>query len=154
MELLALYGRRWEHEVFYKELKVDTRSMPYLRSHKPLTAMQEMAAMIIAYAVLVDCRVAAAKEADVEVLRISFLKTHDIVQGLWRFLEVSSDLLGPEGVKVVVSRTMEKLGRLVTKERRHRTCPRALRKPVSSWPRLRRNTYNVGTIDYTIERIG
>ena len=53
-ELLALYARRWEQEVFYKELKVDTRSTPYLQSHTPLTAMQEIAALILAYAVLVD----------------------------------------------------------------------------------------------------
>jgi hypothetical protein len=40
-ELLALYTRRWEQEVFYKELKVDARSTPNLQSHTPLTAMQE-----------------------------------------------------------------------------------------------------------------
>src|ERR1039457_2520311 len=45
-ELLALYGRRWEQEVFYKELKVDMRSTPCLQSHTPLTAMQEIAALI------------------------------------------------------------------------------------------------------------
>ena len=53
-ELLALYGRRWEQEVFYKERKVDLRSTPYLRSHTPETAAQEIAALILAYAVMVD----------------------------------------------------------------------------------------------------
>ena len=51
-ELLALYARRWEQEVFYKELKVDMRSTPCLQSHTPLTAMQEIAALILAYAVV------------------------------------------------------------------------------------------------------
>jgi hypothetical protein len=32
-ELLALYSRRWEQEIFYKELKVDLRSTPCLQSH-------------------------------------------------------------------------------------------------------------------------
>jgi len=41
-----LYGRRWEQEIFYKELKVDMRSTPCLRSHTPLTAAQEIAALI------------------------------------------------------------------------------------------------------------
>src|SRR3974390_3065912 len=71
-ELLALYARRWEQEVFYKELKVDMRSTPYLQSHTPLTAIQEIAALILAYAVLVDYRVAAAGGSEVGVLRISF----------------------------------------------------------------------------------
>ena len=45
-QLLALYARRWEQEIFYKELKVDMRSTPLLQSHTPLTAMQEIAALI------------------------------------------------------------------------------------------------------------
>ena len=47
--------------IFYKELKVDMRSTPCLQSHTPLTAMQEIAALILAYAVLVDYRIEAAK---------------------------------------------------------------------------------------------
>jgi hypothetical protein len=31
-ELLALYARRWEQELFYKELKVDMRSTPCLQA--------------------------------------------------------------------------------------------------------------------------
>src|SRR5208283_5291364 len=106
-ELLALYARRWEQEVFYKELKVDARSTPYLQSHTPLTAMQEIAALILAYAVLVGYRVEAGAEAEVGVLRISFLKTLQAVQGLWRFLEVSADLLSPAQVRLVVRRTLQ-----------------------------------------------
>ncbi len=87
-ELLALSGRRWEQEVFYKEIKVDMRSTPYLQSHTPWTAIQEIAALILAYAVLVGCRLEAARLGQVGVLRISFLKTLQIVQGLWRFLEI------------------------------------------------------------------
>jgi hypothetical protein len=53
-ELLALYARRWEQEIFYKELKVDAQSSACLQSHTPLTAIQEIAALILAYAVLVN----------------------------------------------------------------------------------------------------
>jgi hypothetical protein len=105
-ELLALYGRRWEQEVFYKELKVDTRSIPHPQSHTPLTAMQEIAALILAHAVFVGCRVEAGSVGEVGVLRISFLKTLRVVQGLWRFLEVSADLVTAEQVRLVVCRTL------------------------------------------------
>jgi hypothetical protein len=152
-ELLALYARRWEQEVFYKELKVDARSTPYLQSHTPLTAMQEIAALILAYAVLVDYRVKAGSVAGVGVLRISFLKTLQAVQGLWRFLDVSADLLTPEQVRLVVSRTLRQIADMAIPKRRQRSCPRALRQPVSSWPRLRKNTSRTGAIDYTVGEI-
>jgi hypothetical protein len=152
-ELLALYGRRWEQEVFYKELKVDLRSSPCLQSHTPLTAMQEIAALILAYAVLVDYRMEAAAVGEVGVLRISFLKTLQIVQGLWRFLEVSSDLLGPAKVRLLVRRALRQVADMAIPKRRPRSCPRALRQPVSSWPRLRKNTYRNGSLQYTVGEI-
>ena len=152
-ELLALYGRRWEQEIFYKELKVDMRSTPCLQSHTPLTAMQEIAALILAYAVLVDYRIEAAKVGEVGVLRISFLKTFAVVQGLWQFLEVSADLLGPEKVRLVVRRALRRIAEAAIPKRRRRSCPRALRQPVSSWPRLRRNSYQNGTIEYSVGEI-
>lgn len=152
-ELLALYGRRWEQEVFYKELKVDMRSTPYLQSHTPLTAIQEIAALILAYAVLVDYRLEAASVGQVGVLRISFLKTLQVVQGLWRFLEISADLLSPKQVQLVVQRALRQIADMAIPKRRARSCPRALRQPVSSWPRLRKNTYRAGALDYSVGAI-
>jgi hypothetical protein len=152
-ELLALYSRRWEQEIFYKELKVDMRSTPYLQSHTPLTAIQEIAALILAYAVLVDYRMEAAKVGEVGVLRISFLKTLQVLQGLWQFLEVSADLLGPANVRLVVRRALRRIAEAAIPKRRQRSCPRALRQPVSSWPRLRKNTYHNGTIEYSVGKI-
>jgi hypothetical protein len=152
-ELLACYGRRWEQEIFYKELKVDMRSTPYLQSHTPLTAMQEIAALLVAYAVLVDYRITAAQAGEVGVLRISFLKTFEMIQGLWQFLEVSADLLGPDKIRLLVRRTLRHIGECAIPKRRQRSCPRALRQPVSSWPRLRKNTYRNGPIEYSVGEI-
>jgi hypothetical protein len=152
-ELLALYGRRWEQEVFYRELKVDMRSTPCLQSHTPLTALQEVAALILAYAVLVFYRVLGAGRGVVGVLRFCFLKTLLLVQGLWRFLEVSADLLGPAKVRLLVRRAMRQLADMAIPKRRPRSCPRALRQPVSSWPRLRKNTYRHGAVQYTVGEI-
>jgi hypothetical protein len=152
-ELLALYGRRWEQEVFYKELKVDMRSTPCLQSHTPLTAMQEVAALILAYAVLVDYRVEAAALGEVGVLRISFLKTLQTVQGLWQFLEVSADLLGPVKVRLLVRRALRRVAEMAIPKRRCRSCPRALRQPVSSWPRLRKNSYRRGAVEHSVGMI-
>jgi hypothetical protein len=152
-ELLALYARRWEQEIFYKELKVDARSTPLLQSHTPLTAMQEIAALILAYAVLVDYRVEAASMGEVGVLRISFLKTLQTVQGLWRFMEATSDMLTPEQTRLVVRRVMKQIADMALSKRRARACPRKLRQPVSSWPRLRKNTYRKGSLGYSVKGI-
>jgi len=152
-ELLALYSRRWEQEIVYKELKVDMRSTSCLQSHTPLTAMQEIAALILAYAVLVDYRIEAAAVGEVGVLRISFLKTLRVVQGLWQFLEVSADLLGPDNVRLVVRRALRRIAEVAIPKRRQRSCPRALRQPVSSWPRLRKNTYRQGAVEYSVGEI-
>jgi hypothetical protein len=153
VELLALYARRWEQEVFFKELKVDMRSTPYLQSHTPLTAIQEIAALILAYAVMVDYRVGAATVGRVGVLRISFLKTLQTVQSLWQFLEVSFDLLTPEQVRLVVRRALRQIADMAIPKRRQRSCPRALRQPVSSWPRLRKNTARKGAVNYSVGEI-
>jgi hypothetical protein len=152
-ELLALYAHRWEQELFYKELKVDMRSTPNLQSHTPLTAMQEIAALILAYAVLVDYRIGAAATGQVGVLRISFLKTLQAVQGLWRFLEVSADLLTAKGMRLLVRRTLQQVADMAIPKRRKRSCPRAVRQPVSSWPRLRKNTDRTGPIEYSVGTI-
>ena len=152
-ELLALYARRWDQEGFYKELKVDLRSTPHLQSHTPLTAIQEIAALILAYATLVDYRVEAASVGAVGVLRISFLKTLQVVQRLWQFLEVTSDLLTPEQVRLVVRRSLRQLADMAIPKRRHRSCQRALRQPVSSWPRLRKNGDRKGAVEYSVGEI-
>ncbi len=138
-ELLALYGRRWEQESFYRELKVDMRSRPLVQSHTGLTAAQEIAALILAYAILVEERSKAAKVGEVPVLRISFLKTLEAVRGLWQLLEVTEGLLDARGVRLAVRRTLQKIAERAIPKRRQRACPRALRQPVSSWPRLRKN---------------
>jgi hypothetical protein len=149
-ELLRLYARRWEQELFYKELKVDMRSTPGLQSHTPLTAIQEITALILAYAVLVDYRMEAAAVGEVGVLRISFMKTLQVVQGLWQFLEVSADLLSPAQVRLVVRRSLQRIADMAIPKRRQRSCQRALRQPVSSWPRLRKNTCRKGSIQYAV----
>ena len=149
-ELLALYARRWEQESFYRELKVDLRSTPLLQSHTALTAAQEIAALILAYAILVDERIKAAAVGDVPVLRISFLKTLEAMRGLWQFLEVTEGLLDERGVRLAVQRTLRLIAARALPKRRLRSCPRAVRQPVSSWPRLLKNTSVKGAPEYEL----
>ena len=153
-ELLALYAQRWEQEIFYKELKGELRfSGPCLQSHTALTALQELVALILAYAALVDYRVAAAAVGEVGVLRISFMKTLQIVQSLWQFLQLAADLPTVAQARLLVRRGLRRIAAMAIPKRRQRTCPRALRQPVSRGPRLRKNSYRKGPVTYAIEAI-
>ena len=148
--LLALYAQRWEQESFYKELKVDLRSSQLVQSHTPLTAAQEIAAWIIAYAILVEERIKAAAVGEVAVLRISFLKTLEAVRGLWRVLETGEGIFTVKQVCQLVRRTLRQIAQMAIPKRRTRSCQRALRQPVSSWPRLLKNTYQRGALEYEL----
>ncbi len=48
LELAQLYARRWEHELYHRELTWHLRKTDVLQSHTPETAAQEMAALVLA----------------------------------------------------------------------------------------------------------
>ena len=86
-------------------------------------------------------------------MRISFLKTLQAVRGLWTFLEVCDGILTPGQVSKVVRRTLRHIAEMAIAKRRARSCPRKLRQPVSSWPRLRNNTCKSGPSEYELSAI-
>jgi hypothetical protein len=148
--LLALYGRRWEHEGFYRELKVDLRGAELVQSHTPETAAQEIAAFLLGYAMLVEHRMKAAAAGAVPVLRISFRQTLAVVRTLWTTLALTGDLLSQAEKRLVVQRALDRIAAQVSAPRRSRSCPRAVRQPVGSWPRLKRNTYQREPVAITV----
>jgi Transposase DDE domain len=148
--LVALYARRWEQEGFYRELKVDMRSANLVQSHTPETAAQEIAALLVAYSILVEQRLKVASLGEVEVVRISFLKVMQTVSGLWQFLELTEGMLTSRQVSKVVTKALQQIAKYALGKRRKRSCPRALRQPVSSWPRLIKNTYKNGESEYEL----
>jgi len=150
LELLGLYAQRWEVEIGYKELKVELRGGAMLNSHTVETAAQEVAALLLAQAVLVRVRLAAGTATD--VLRISFAKTLHMVRGLWLILQVGAELIQPRQAQQLVKRLLKHLAAQVSGKRRARSCPRAVRQPVQSWPRLLQNTYETGAFQYDIVR--
>lgn len=149
-ELLELYSRRWEQEVFYRELKVEMKGSAVMRSHTPETAAQEMAAWVLAHAVLVRARMEAARVGKEEVLRISFGKTLALMVPLWQVVQGCQGILTKQQVREMTERMIEILAGWVMPERRKRSCPRAVRQPVSSWPRLIRNSYQTGPTECEI----
>jgi hypothetical protein len=153
VELLALYARRWEQELMYKQLKVDLRQAELLRSHTVETAAQEVAALILAHAILAEQRICAAAWSKQEVLRISFGKTLALVRSLWMVLAAGQGVLSQEQTIAMTHKVMQLIAQSALPPRRKRTCPRAVRQPVGSWPRLTENTYSTGATEYKLTNI-
>lgn len=148
-ELAALYAQRWEHELFYRDLKHQLRKSEGLQSHTMETAAQEIAALILAAAVLAQERDRAAARK-VPVLRVSFIKLLDLVRPLWLVFALGDDLLEECQTQALRERFYAQARRCLTPKRRIRSCPRAVRQPVSGWPRLLKNTSQHEPFDVTI----
>lgn len=139
-ELVELYAKGWEHELFYREIKRQLRKSGLLQSHTVTTAAQEIAALILAAALLAKERDRAA-DGQVPVLRISFIKLLELLRPLWLVLALGGDLLSEQQKQQLSERFYDQAGTYLTPKRRVRSCPRKVRQPVSSWPRLLQNEY-------------
>jgi hypothetical protein len=134
-ELVQLYASRWEHELYFRNAKRIVRQTAVLQSHTVDTAAQEVAAIILVTAMLARERVRAAN-GRVPVLRIKFGVVLAIVRSLWFYLGPLEDLLTDQQKRQVVARGQALMRRSLTGPRRSRTNPRAVRQPVTKWPRL------------------
>ena len=150
LERVELYARRWEHELYYREGKRQLRQSEVRQSHTVETGAQEIAAVLLASALLARERVRAAA-GGVPVLRVSFLKTLALLRPLWLTRALGDDLLSARQKRQLTERFLERAGRDVTRRRpRPRSCPRAVRQPVSGWPRLRRNQSWEGPVQFKL----
>jgi len=135
-ELAHHYAHRWECELYFRELKLDVRNAPALASQTPETALQEIAALVLASAVLARLRVEAGTQLKVAPQRMSFYKLKLATQPLWNTYEIMGPTLTEAQRQQAWQRYIESVRRTaVLPERRSRSCPRVLRQPVSRWPR-------------------
>jgi hypothetical protein len=148
-ELAELYARRWEHELYFRELKHHLRRTELLQSHTVETGAQEIAALVWASALVARERARAAG-GDVPVLRVSFIKVLQVVQSLWLFFGPFEDLMTDRLKDRIIERGYTLMGTYVTAKRRSRSCPRAVRQPVTSWPRLLRNESVEGPLHFKV----
>ena len=148
LELAQLYAQRWQHELYYRELKVELRGGELRQSHPPETAAQEVAALVVASALVAPARAEAASGA-VPVLQVSFVKLLTLVRTLWLTLELGGDLLTRRQQQALVARFWAQARGLLTRRRRlPRSCPRVVRQPVCGWPRKTRNESWQGTLAF------
>ena len=134
LELAQVYTQRWEHELYFREVKRQLRKTDVLQSHTVETGAQEIAALILASAVLAAERQRAA--GALPALRISFPKLLEVVKAVWWWTDLGDGILSEPQLDRITKRGYARMRRCLTPTRRSRTCPRAVRQPTQAWPRL------------------
>lgn len=135
LDLARLYATRWQHELYFREVKRDLRRTDLLQSHTVETGAQEIAAIVLASAVLALERAKAATAA-LPALRVSFAQVLQIVRGVWLFAGPFHDLVTEAQHRQIVRRAYALMRRSLTDPPRTRSCTRAVRQPVTRWPRM------------------
>ena len=148
-ELARLYATRWEHELYFRNAKRILRQTVVLQSHTVDTGAQEIAAIILVTAMLARERMRAAN-GHVPVLRIKFGVVLAIVRSMWFYLGPLQDLLTEKQKRQVVARGQALMRRSLTGPRRSRSNPRAVRQPVTKWPRLLETHSVEGPLQFNI----
>jgi Transposase DDE domain len=149
LELAQLYATRWEHELYFREAKRVLRQTDVLQSHTVITAAQEIAAIILATAMLARERARAAA-AYVPVLKVKFGVLLAVVRSTWFYLGPCEDLLTERQKAQIVRRGQALMRRCVTANRRSRSNPRAVRQPVRKWPRLMETRSVEGPLQFKV----
>ena len=150
IELAQLYAQRWEHELYFRELKRGVRKTDVLASHTVETAAQEIAALVLVSALLADERRRAAG-GQLPVRRLSFSKVLELgVKPMWLWVDVGHGVLTDQQLTTILTRGYARMRRYVTPPRRARSCPRAVRQPIQAWPRLRQTRSIEGAMHFQL----
>lgn len=134
--LVQLYARRWEQELYFRELKEEIGINDLLQSQTPETAAQEVAAMIIGSSLVAHER-AKLKPGESLSHRISFLKVQEMLEPLWLTLLVGGDLFTEAQKQQLAERFYNWAAQRMMPKKRTRSCPRVMRQPAQPWPRKR-----------------
>ena len=146
IDLAQVYTQRWEHELYFREVKRQLRKTDVLQSHTVETGAQEIAALVLASAVLAAERLRAA--GALPALRISFPKLLEVVNAVWWWTDLGDGILSEQQLDRITTRGYARMRQCLTPARRARTCPRAVRQPTQAWPRMMHPQSVQGTWTY------
>lgn len=136
-EVLPLYKKRWEDELYFDQLKIDLHYGELLQSQTVETSYQEIAALILASAIVSKERFVLGKSMDLSSVRVSLAKTREHIDSLWFVMQAAGDVLTEQQKKDCILAVLEVIKReVILPPRRSRSCSRAVRQPIKKWPRL------------------
>jgi hypothetical protein len=76
-----------------------------------------------------------------------------MVRALWYVLALGDGILLAWQIRALMRRLLRHVAAQNSEKRRDRSCPRAIRQPVTRWPRLLENSQDNGPFQYVIEEI-
>lgn len=136
--LLELYAKRWEQELFFRELKNHVGSSSLLKADSEQTAQGAFVAMILAANEVAHRRVEAAGQLELPVLRLSLTKLSRMLASLTTMMEAGEGVLTPAQRQALSRKWLKFMMReAVIPPRRKRSCEHGLRRPHSPWPVVR-----------------
>lgn len=139
LELVELYAKRWEVELFFRELKINLhRGDNLLEAHTTESAAIEMLALLCAASLIARQRVAVAVAAGKDTLEISFALVHENALTLCQINALMGDILHKWQHDELRRRMLEKTAKnaRIPKRKTPRSCKRALRQPIKDWPKM------------------
>lgn len=127
------------------------RRSAVLASHTVETVLQEVAALVLASAVIARLRVSTATDLKVPPTQLSFFKFMLETQNLWgTFTLLGSTLTAVQRANTLAPYLENVRHSALLPERRDRSCPRGVRQPVSGWSRKVCQPSHVGEIEIKI----
>ncbi|MEU9114859.1 transposase [Streptomyces sp. NPDC048483] len=138
-DLAALYAQRWEIETTFDEIKTHQRGPKLiLRSQYPWGVEQEVYGFLLVHHAIRQLMHQAALDHDVDPDRISFTRSLRIV----RRQVPAQAAFSPHQTHRALTRTLAEIGQRLLPRRRHRTCPRVIKRKMSNWPLKRTEHHN------------
>lgn len=153
LSLVKLYAKRWEHEIYFGELKNELGHKSLLKSNTLLCALQEIVVGVWATAMIAQVRAAASALNDIPQLQVSFQKTFDKIQTIWNFVGLLGDELPEAIAQKAIEKALEEIKQEATPKRKKRSCPRTVRQNIIPWPKTRQYTCFTGDVHIEIMEI-
>lgn len=150
-KLLELYARRWEQELFFRELKNHVGANSLLKAESEQTAQGAFVAMILAANEVAHRRVEAAGALQLPVLRLSVNKISHMLSHLITMEEAGAGLLTPSQKQAMTRKWLKfMMQEAVITPRRRRSCQHGLKRPHSPWPVIRQRCDLDPTVTLTL----
>jgi len=129
-EAIALYPWRWEEESTLKEAKevLLKGKKPLLRGKTPELVEQELYGLLLAHFVIRSVMAAAAAQAEREPSRLSFKRSHEILE------DYLMEKPGRGGQRAWLRRLVAEVSRQELRDKEPRSNPRVKKATRSKWP--------------------
>ena len=145
--LIRLYNDRWEHEGYYRELKLDLKKHKYLNAQLMETARIEIYSVVWASSLIARERQRVAplsqsdpREEPVKMRRISFAGVREDMRMLCALQTQVGVVITVAQFEAIAENLAQENATYCSPKRRRRTCPRKIRQNVRHWPRIRKRT--------------